>query len=217
VDAYVGGRAHVSREPGPPALGTAGAVAHLREWTAGRGLLVGNADAYLSPGVPDTRDLAPLLDGWSGQTVRLLVVTAEDGRPVEFRADGRPPMRFAGFTLIPADMVAALPPGRSELVHEVWRPAERAGRLELVNYDGTYFDTGTPPDYLAANLHAAGPGSLIAADAVVTGPVAHSVIGAGARVRGSIDRAVVLPGGYVGPDEKLVDAIRLGTDVTVTV
>jgi N-acetyl-alpha-D-muramate 1-phosphate uridylyltransferase len=215
VAAHVGGRAFVSREPGPPALGTAGAVAALRDWIAGRGLLVGNADAYLSSRVPDTRDLAPLLDGWDGLTVRLLVITAEDGRAVEFRAEGRPPMRFAGFTLIPADLVAALPAGRSELVHEVWRPAERAGRLELVAYDGVYIDTGTPSDYLAANLHAAGAGSLIATDAVVSGPVTHSVVGAGARVRGSIERAVVLPGGEVASDEKLVDAIRQGADITV--
>src|SRR5262249_3937094 len=120
-----------------------------------------------------------------------------------------------GFTLIPADLVAAVPSGRSELVHEVWRPAERAGRLELVSYDGVYLDTGTPADYLAANLHAAGSGSLIAPDAVVAGPVPPSVVGAGARVHGSLDRAVVLPGGEVGADEKLVDAIRLGANVTV--
>src|SRR5262249_36231964 len=113
VAAHVGRRAFLSREPGPPALGTAGAVAHLRDWTVGRGLLVGNADAYLSPRLPGARDLAPLLDGWAGQTVRLLVIAAEDGHSAEFRADGWPPMRFAGFTLIPADLVAALPTGRS--------------------------------------------------------------------------------------------------------
>jgi N-acetyl-alpha-D-muramate 1-phosphate uridylyltransferase len=38
---------------------------------------------------------------------------------------------------------------------------------------------------------------------------------AGARVSGSITRSVVFPGGVVGEEEDLVDAIRLGTDVTV--
>jgi NDP-sugar pyrophosphorylase family protein len=211
VSEHVGGRAFISPEPGPPALGTAGAVAHLRDWTAGRALLVGNADAYLSPREPDTADLAVLFDGWDGSTVRVLCVPAATQRAVEFQ----PGMRFAGFTLMPADVVAGLPAGRSELVHEVWRPAERAGRLELVGYDGVYLDTGTLPDYLAANLHAAGAGSLIAVDAVVTGAVSHSVVGAGARVAGSISRSVVLPGAQVDAQEDLVDAVRQGAALTL--
>lgn len=44
---HVGDRAHLSVEPGDP-LGTAGGVANLRDWIAGRGVLVGNADAYLA-------------------------------------------------------------------------------------------------------------------------------------------------------------------------
>src|SRR5262249_11011481 len=134
---------------------------------------------------------------------------------VEFRPAGLPPMRFAGFSLLPPDVVAGLPEGRAELVHTVWRPAERAGRLEIIPYDGVYLDTGTPAMYLAANLHAAGPGSLVAPDAVVSGSVEHCVVGAGARVQGGITRTVVLPGGSVGPDERLVDAIRQGMDLTV--
>jgi NDP-sugar pyrophosphorylase family protein len=215
VAGHLGARAHLSVEPGPPALGTAGAVAHLRAWTAGRGLLVGNSDAYLAPRVPGSADLTALLDGWDGSTVRVLAVPAESERAVEFRAAGLPPMRFAGFSLLPADVIAELPEGRAELVLAVWRPAERAGRLEVIPYDGVYLDTGTPATYLAANLHAAGVGSLIAPDAVIDGSVAHSVVGAGARVRGTIARTVVLPGGSVGPDEHLVDAIRQGDDVTV--
>jgi NDP-sugar pyrophosphorylase family protein len=215
VAKHVGARAHISAEPGPPALGTAGAVAYLRAWTAGRALLVGNADAYLAPRVPGTADLTGLLTGWDGSTVRVLTVPAADERAVEFRPAGVPPMRFAGFSLLPPDVVAALPEGRSDLVHTVWRPAERAGRLETIRYDGVYLDTGTPATYLAANLHAAGPGSLVAADAVVTGRVEHCVVGADARVQGSITRTVVLPGGSVAPDERLADAIRQGMDLTV--
>jgi NDP-sugar pyrophosphorylase family protein len=215
VAGYVGTRAHISVEPGPPALGTAGAVAHLRAWTAGRGLLVGNADAYLAPREPGSADLTALLDGWDGSTVRVLAVPAADERAVEFRTADLPPMRFAGFSLLPPDVIAELPDGPAELVRAVWRPAERAGRLEIIPYDGVYLDTGTPATYLAANLHAAGSGSLIGPDAVVDGTVTHSVVGAGARVQGSIARTVVFPGGSVGPDEHLVDAIRQGAEVTV--
>jgi NDP-sugar pyrophosphorylase family protein len=207
VARHVGGRAFVSREPGPHALGTAGAIGHLRDWIGGRGVLAGNADAYLNPTGGNPRDLAALLDDWNGTTVRILAVP---GPPNEFG-----PLRFAGFSLIPADLAGALPAARDELVHAVWRPAERAGRLEVLRYDGHYLDTGTPADLLAANLDAAGGGSLIAPDATIEGKVDRSVVGAGATVLGTITRSLVFPGARVGADEHLVDAIRLGTDLTV--
>lgn len=209
VRRHVGARAHVQVEPGPPALGTAGAVANLSEWIGGRPVLVGNADAYLRPRSGAGRDLAALLDGWNGETVRLLGVPSGD-RPAEFGS-----LRFAGFSLLPAEVAAAVPAGPSELVGQVWRPAERDGRLELVTYDGCYLDTGTPADYLAANLHAAGPGSLVAPDAGITGRLDRAVIGAGATVLGTVTRSVVLPGGFVGADEHLVDAVRVGRSVTL--
>jgi hypothetical protein len=135
------------------------------------------------------------------------------GRPREFGE-----YRVAGAWLLPADLVAALEPGHGELVVTVWRPAERAGRLEVVPYGGSYIDTGTHADFLAANLHAARldpSGSLVAPDAVVTGRVVSSVVGSKAVVAGSVTRCVVFPGARVGPDENLVNAIRAGVDITV--
>ncbi len=210
ITAHAGDRAFISTEP--EALGTAGAVGHLRQWVAGRAVLVGNGDAYLAaPDGPD-RDIAALLDGWDGETVRVLVVPVADPGAAKFHG----PSVFAGFSLIPAADAACLAPVRSELVREVWRPAERAGRLELIRYDGLYLDTGTVPDYLAANLHAAGDGSLIAADAVVTGRVERCVVGAAATVRGAATRSVIFPGAVVADDEVLADAVRVGADLTVT-
>jgi hypothetical protein len=121
---------------------------------------------------------------------------------------------FAGFSLLPPDVVAALPDGPGDLVKSAWRPAERAGRLEVVEFSGTYLDTGTPADYLRANLHAAGDGSLVAVDAVVTGQVEQSVVGAGARVDGRATRSVLWPGAVVAADEHLVGAIRT-RDLTI--
>lgn len=210
VVAHVGARAYLSVESGPSPLGTAGAIANLRDWIAGRAVLVANADAYLAPRTQTSQDLAALLRDWDGTTVRILCVDADDRHPPEF--SGR---RFAGFSLLPAQVAAELPLERSELVTSVWRPAERAGLLELVPYDGLYLDTGTPADYLAANLHAAGASSLVAPDALVTGEVERSVIGPRARVEGRVTRTVVLPDAVVGPDEHLVDAVRLGADITM--
>jgi NDP-sugar pyrophosphorylase family protein len=209
IESHVDGRAQVSREPGPPALGTSGALWQLRDWIAGRDVLVLNSDAYLSG---TGRDLAPLLDGWAGRSVRVLTVPAGTHEP-EFPGA----TRFAGASLLPADLVAGLPAGPSHLVLTIWRPAQRADRLEISPYDFTYMDTGTPADYLAANLDSipSGAGSLVAGDATVSGRAHSSVIGSGALVAGSVSRCVVLPGASVAADEELSDAIRLGSDVTL--
>lgn len=209
VVAAVGDRARISREPGE-ALGTSGGVANLRGWIDGRGVLVGNADAYLADAARAGAGLSALLDGWDGETVRILGVPAADGRPGEFGG-----YRFAGFSLLPWALVEPLPATPSDLVRTVWRPAEAAGRLSVVASPGLYLDTGTPRDYLAANLHAAAGADLVGAGARVSGELAGAVIGAGAVVAGSVTRGVVWPGGYVGPDEHLVDAVRVGHDLTV--
>jgi NDP-sugar pyrophosphorylase family protein len=201
VVANVGDRAHLSVEPGEP-LGTAGGLGNLKPWIDGRAVLAANADAYLAGG-----DVDALVDGWDGTTVRLLGVK---GPPDEFGA-----FRFAGMSLLPWDLVEGLDAVPTDLVRTTWRPAERAGRLEVIQFGGTYLDTGTARDYLAANLHAAGDGSLVDPAATVTGRVEHSVIGAGARIGGTVTRAVVWPGGVVEADEHLVDAIRVGGDLTV--
>jgi MurNAc alpha-1-phosphate uridylyltransferase len=199
VAAHADGRAHVSVEPKP--LGTAGGVARLREWIDGRAVLVGNADAYLAGSRIDG-----LLAGWDGETVRLLGVP---GAPGEFSG-----YDFAGFSLLPWRWVRDLSSQPGELVHDVWRPAEAAGAVEVVRFTGYFRDTGTPGGYLAANLHAAAGGNLIAPGATVTGRCHESVVGTGATVRGDLTRSVVWPGASVEPGEHLTDAIRAG-EVTV--
>ncbi|WP_262282371.1 sugar phosphate nucleotidyltransferase [Micromonospora sp. MA102] len=211
VVAHVGARAHLSVEPGDP-LGTAGGLGNLRDWIAGRGVLVGNADAYLAdPGAPPGPDVAALLDGWDGRSVRLLGQPADDpAAPGTFAGH-----RFVGFSLLPWRLVRELPPTFGDLVRAVWRPAEAAGALTLVPYPGTFYDTGTPADYLAANLHAAGPGGLVDPSATVDGRVTRSVVGAGAVVRGAVDRSVVWPGATVAAGERLSGVVRAGADLTV--
>jgi NDP-sugar pyrophosphorylase family protein len=189
---HVGDRAHLSVEPEGP-LGTSGGVARLRGWIDGRGALVGNADGYLAdPAREPGKDVAVMLDGWRGDSVRMLTRPVPPGDTGGF--SGR---RFAGLSLIPWRYLLRLEEAKADLVRTVWRPAEAAGDLELIAYDGVYIDTGTPADYLAANRHAAGDGNLIAADAEITAPVASSVVGAGARVTAPITRCVVWPGAEV--------------------
>jgi NDP-sugar pyrophosphorylase family protein len=184
-------------------------------------VLVGNADAYLAGG-----DIAPLLRHWDGEHVRLLGVPA-GALPAEFGGH-----RFAGFSLLPWRYVVRLAHAPADLVKAVWRPAEAIGQLRVIEYSGHYLDSGTPADYVAANLDAArlaaGPTerrgrhahaddsyALIAPDATVTGTVVDAVVGPRAEVHGHVERSVIWPDAYVGPDEKVVDAIRYGTVGTI--
>lgn len=209
VVAHVGDRAHLSLEPDGP-LGTAGGIGRLRDWIGGRGVLAGNADAYLAdPHREPGRDIAALMDGWSGATVRMLTLPLPPGATGGF--SGR---RFAGFSLLPWARVRELPPEPGDLVR-LWRAAEAAGELELIPYAGTYIDTGTPADYLSANLHAAAGGSLVDPTATVTGDVTSAVVGRDAVVRGTVTRGVIWPGAEVGPGETVTDAVRAGTGLTV--
>lgn len=208
---HVGTRAYLSVETGDP-LGTAGGVANLRDWIDGRGALVGNADAYLAdPRAQPGDDIAALLRGWDGRTVRLLGEPgAAPGEPGTFGGH-----RFAGFSLLPWRYVRDLRMEPTDLVRAVWRPAEAAGELEVVPFGGTFLDTGTPADYLAANLHAAGRNSLLHRTATVSGACHRAVVGAGAIVRGRVTRAVVWPRGVVAEGEHLIEAVRVGRELTV--
>jgi NDP-sugar pyrophosphorylase family protein len=189
---HVGDRAHLSVERDGPS-GTSGGVARLRSWIDGRGVLVGNADGYLAdPAREPGKDVAALLDGWHGDSVRMLTKPVPPGDTGGF--SGR---RFAGFSLIPWRYLLRLDEAHGDLVRTVWRPAEAAGELELIGYEGVYIDTGTPTDYLAANRHAAAGGNLIAPGASIGAPVTESVIGANARVTAPITRCVVWPGAEV--------------------
>ncbi len=212
VVAHVGDRAHLSVEPDGP-LGTSGGLGRLRDWIDGRGALVGNADGYLAdPRREPGKDIAALLDGWDGATVRMLTKPLPPGTAGGF--SGR---RFAGFSLLPWRFVGTLRDEHSDLVRTVWRPAEAEGALELVAYDGDYIDTGTPADYLAANLHAAAGRSLIDPTADVAGSVVESVVGPHARVRGTVARSVLWPGAEVPAGEVLTGAVRAAGGLTVRI
>jgi hypothetical protein len=131
VSSYLGSRVHVSVEAAQP-LGTAGAVGALREWIAGRDVLIANSDAWYQP----EPDLVGFAGGWDRQRPRLLVV-ADDHRP-DF--NGR--WRFAGMSLLPGGLAAALEPVPSGLFEVVWstRP------LDLVPTRVTFIDCGTPAE-----------------------------------------------------------------------
>ncbi len=131
IDAAVAGRAHVSIEE-PEALGTAGAVGKLRDWLAGRDVLIVNADAWYD----EPPDLRSFVSGWVGDRPRLLVVEDRD-RP-DF--DGR--WRFAGMSLLPGIAAQSLEPVPSGLYEVVWCKT----KIDLVPAEVTFIDCGTARD-----------------------------------------------------------------------
>lgn len=185
-DHLAGTNVHISNES-TAALGSAGALGHLHDWIDGRDVLVRNSDSFL------TDDLSQLVTEWDGQSPRLL------GRQMPGTSDFGD-VQYVGACLLPGALVATLPNRFASLYDLIWKPAFDAGRMEFAITRGEFVDCGNPADYLQANLIASG---------------GDSVIGAGATVEGTLERAVVWPGGLVGPDEALTDCIRIGADLTV--
>jgi MurNAc alpha-1-phosphate uridylyltransferase len=170
---------HVSLER-DELLGTAGALRHLRDWIAGRAVLVNNSDLWLSDPIDN------FLDGWDGTRPRLLV--QDMGRASDFGN-----LRYMGVSTVPATSALALDYATPGLYSALWRDAFTAGGLEFVELTGRSFDCGTPAEFLTANLSASGRSSVVAPDAIV---------------QGSLDRCVILSGATVQPGEQLVCAIR---------
>ena len=193
---HLAGRVTTSVEDEP--LGTAGAVGRLRSWVAGRALVVLNGDTWCPAPVEE------LLDGWDGERVRVQVAGPDPFGPRS---------RIVG-SVLPWSEVRRLEPVPSGLYEAVWRERHAAGRLETVHWDGAFVDCGTPADYLRANLTAlaaTGRDQLVPAGTHIGGRLGPCVVvGAGAVVDGSVERAVVWPGSLVRAGESLVDAVRAG-------
>ncbi len=172
---HLGNGVHVSVEE-ERALGTAGALGHLREWLAERAALVVNADAWC-PG-----SLRSFLDGWDGTRVRLLLAGDRTLKPTS---------RVAA-ALMPWSLLAELEPEPSGLYEVMWASAQAENRLEVVCHDGAFIDCGTPGEYLAANLAASGGESVIGAGAVIEGEIDQCVVWPGAHVHAeeSLTRAI---------------------------
>jgi CTP:molybdopterin cytidylyltransferase MocA len=135
IVAAVGGRAYVSVEE-PVALGTAGAVGALRDWLAGRDVLIANSDTWFAGPL----DVRRFVDEWDRSRPRLLVVADEEGPDFEHR------WRFAGLSLLPGATAAALEPVPSGLYEAVWRDSA----VELVPTEIEAIDCGTPADLAQA-------------------------------------------------------------------
>ena len=190
VVGWAADRMHVSVEA-LAALGTAGAVGGIQGWLEHRDLFILNGHAFYASAV----DVAGFVAGWDRVRPRLLVV--QDPGQADFPGG----WLFAGMSLLPGTVAAALPAEPAGLYEQVWSKVD----VDLVPTSATYLDCGTPADYLHANLLTSGGASVVAPTAVVDG---------------DIERCVVWPDAVVHRDEHLVDCIRArdaaGQDITVS-
>lgn len=193
---------HLSEER-PEALGTAGAIAALKDWVDGRDVLVLNADTW-APG-----DLGPSVRGWARD--RPAVVVHGDG--------GFGPRARIAASLLPWSEVRALRAEPTGLYEVVWRRCHDSGELAVLRHDGPFVDCGTPVDYLSANLAAAersgGPVLGVGAEAAPGSVRGRSVVGEAAVVRGQVVDSVLWPGCVVDPDEVLVRTVRADGGLTL--
>jgi hypothetical protein len=227
VVGHVGDRAHLSVEA-PPALGTAGGVANLRGWIAGRAVLVCNADAYLS-------------DAATTGTVATGTVAADlADQPAGTGRDGGEAVGAAGAVgMVEAvGAVGALLAGWDGAGIRVLAVPAGAGRrgdfgperslryagMCLLPWDVVAALEVAPSELFVAwrRAEAAGalelvrfggtfvdcgtPADYLAANLDASGGA--SVVGDGATVAGELERAVVWPGATVAAGERLVDAVR---------
>jgi NDP-sugar pyrophosphorylase family protein len=156
---------HVSVEE-HEALGTAGALGHLRGWIDGRATLVVNGDTW-APG-----PLAGIVAGWDGESVRVAVVGEDRLRPTS----------QVVATLLPWRVVEPLEAVPSGLYEVVWRPLAASGSLDVIRGAGPALDCGTPARYLAANMAATGGASVVGDGSVVGGALERSVLWPGGVV-----------------------------------
>ena len=159
------GRAHVSVEA-PVALGTAGAVGHLRRWLDGRGVVVLNADTW------QRSDISGFVAGWDGERVRILSQTP----------DPFGPRSGVVASILPWSIVRTLEADPSGLWEVVWREALAEGSLDVAHEPGVVVDCGRPADYLRANMEWSGGESVIGEGATVDGTVERSVVWPGSHV-----------------------------------
>ena len=179
---------HVSHER-DRALGTAGALVHMRRWLGDRDVVVLNADTW------HAADLRAFVESWDRSSVSVLTTS-----PGPFG-----PTSTVVASLLPAPVLRGLPEGPGGLWEVLWRDEVASGRLVTRHTAAAFHDCGTPADYLRANLAWA-----LASDSPAARRIPGSVVGEGAVVEGDLDRCVVWPGEVVATGERLRDAIRAG-------
>jgi NDP-sugar pyrophosphorylase family protein len=185
---HLGGRADTFVEE-PRLLGSAGALAALKDWISGSAVLVYSADAW------HQSDLSELVTTWDGETTHLWVV--RDPHRPDFDD-----VFYVGAAILPWKAVVDLP-AEGHLLLDCWPQLVGGGRLSYCHRAEPWIDCGIPQGLYAANMRWSGGKNVIAPSAVVEGCVEASVVLADAVVeRGEfLKRSIRHVVGTFGPFE----------------
>jgi dTDP-glucose pyrophosphorylase/8-oxo-dGTP pyrophosphatase MutT (NUDIX family) len=154
---WLGMPIHHSVETEP--LGTAGALAHAREFLKSPRVLVINGDTWLEPDFQAFLETAERCDfGIAAAKVPDAsrygtLETASDGRLLAFREKSPTPapgLINAGMYLVSQEILATLPQKRTSLETEILPGLAEAGRIQVFETDSPFLDIGIPSDYAAA-------------------------------------------------------------------
>jgi mannose-1-phosphate guanylyltransferase len=148
------------------------------------------------------------------------VVTDARGRIRSFGgypgAAGGSAWHFTGVHVIEPRILERLAPGYAETARDLYGPLLEEGALLLgVPLPGAWYDLGSPPLYLASQMHLLDQGFAKAPDGSCLAASAH--VGPGAR----IDRAVIGPRCTIGAGALVVDSVlwsgvRIGAGARVS-
>jgi mannose-1-phosphate guanylyltransferase len=145
----------------PEILGTAGALKNAEPFLEDEDFLVWNVDAEID------FDLAGLaaLHRERGAALTLLVTPNPDpgrftplsigeGRLLSVGGEAADPHLFTGVSIVSPRALRRIAPGARSLVPDLWRPILSEGKEEIAVqiHSGSFFDLGTPSDFLAATL-----------------------------------------------------------------
>ncbi|MEL6349843.1 MAG: sugar phosphate nucleotidyltransferase [Myxococcota bacterium] len=141
--------------------------------------------------------ITPVLDR-DGQVIRIGDIIATDDAPP--KPGGGPGQHFTGIHVMSRAAIERVPAtGFACVVRTAYRDLVPEGRVQGVVHPGIWVDVGTPAAYLQANMDVLDGTLTLSIDpwSRAERGLGGSLIGAGARIEGEIDRCVIGAGAVI--------------------
>jgi len=151
--------------------------------------------------------ITPVSVAPDGRILRIGEITASaDAPPVRW---GGPGVHFTGIHAMAREAIARTPSGFCGIVRTTYTELVPAGLVRGTRHRGTWADLGTPPAYLDANMAVLDGELTLSVDPWqgATRGAGGSLIGAGARVEGTVEHCVIGAGAVVPAGARLRDCV----------
>lgn len=152
--------------------------------------------------------ITPVVPAADGRVQRIGEITwSPDAPPCPRGGAG---VHFTGIHAMSREAILGTPAeGFSDIIRSAYIPLVQQGQVQSIRHGGIWMDLGTPPAYLAANLAVLDGRLRLPVDPwarAERGP-GGSLVGAGARVEGRIERCVIGAGAMVPAGASLRDCV----------